>query len=226
MTYNILTIFPRAFDSFLQTSLIARGISKKIIDVKVYDLRDFATDKHKSVDDRPYGGGPGMVMRVDIINRAIENLKLKNEKRNNRIILLEPAGKPFTQKAAKRLAKYNELIFIVGHYEGIDERVRGLADEEISIGDYVLTGGELPAMVMMDAVSRMIPGFLGKENSIHEESFEDHLLEYPQYTRPKMHNNKKVPKVLLSGDHAKIKKWRAEQSFKRTQKRRPDLFGN
>lgn len=209
----------------MKTSLIARGVSKKLIEVRVHNLRDYATDKHKSVDERPYGGGPGMILRFDVINSAISKIKSQISKKS-RIILLEPAGKPFIQKDAKRLAKYDEIVLITGHYEGVDERVRSLVDEEISIGDYILTGGELPAMVVVDAVSRMVPGFLGKEASSVEESFEGNLLEYPQYTRPEVYKNKRVPKVLLSGDHKKITSWRREQAINRTQKRRPELRAN
>lgn len=239
MKFSIITIFPKVFDSFLQTSLIARGIKKKIISVKVHDLRSSAMDRHKTVDDRPYGGGPGMVIRVDVVNRSISKIKnphfakasrggqkSKLRKQKTRVILLEPAGKQFNQKMAERLATYDELIFVAGHYEGVDERVRALVDEEISIGDYVLTGGELPAMVIMDVVSRHIPGFLGKEASLEEETFSyaKGILEYPQYTRPEVHAGKRVPKVLLSGNHAAIKKWRLQQALKRTKKRRPDLL--
>jgi len=228
--FDIITIFPQAFDSFLKTSLIARGIKKKLISIKTHDLRKWATDHHRTVDDRPYGGGPGMVLRVDIIDSAISKLQITNSKKIRKI-LLEPAGKPFTQKDAKRLAKYDKLILIAGHYEGVDERVRALVDEEISIGDYVLTGGELPAMVVIDAVSRNIKGFLGKQESLTDESFSisnypltiDNLLEYPHYTRPENYQGKRVPKVLLSGSHKIIRKWRLAQALKRTKKRRPDL---
>ncbi|MFY9484616.1 MAG: tRNA (guanosine(37)-N1)-methyltransferase TrmD [Patescibacteria group bacterium] len=229
MKFNIITIFPRAFDSFLKTSLIARGIKKKLISVKVHDLRAWATDRHKTVDDRPYGGGPGMVIRVDVVDRSIskiKNQKSKSGKKKTRVILLEPAGKQFNQKMAERLATYDGLIFVAGHYEGVDERVRALVDEEISIGDYVLTGGELPAMVIMDTVARHISGFLGKEASLKEETFSyaSGILEYPQYTRPEVHDKKRVPTVLLSGNHETIRKWRLEQAVKRTKKRRPDLL--
>lgn len=225
MKFEIITIFPQAFDSFLNTSLIARGIKKKIISIAVHDLRQSTNDRHKTVDDRPYGGGPGMVLRVDIVGSAISKLQISNSKKVRKI-LLEPAGKPFTQNDAKRLAKYDAIILIAGHYEGVDERVRQLVDEEISIGDYVLTGGELPAMVIMDAVSRHIPGFLGKEASLEEETFwyAKGILEYPQYTRPEIHSGKKVPRILLSGNHQDIKKWRLEQALRRTKKRRPDLL--
>lgn len=261
MKFTVLTLFPELFDSFLKTSLIARGLSKKIIDVKLVNFRDWAIDKHRSVDDRPYGGGVGMVLRVDIIDKALADIKtyvipneasnpnkisnkfqnLNDQKIKTRIILLTPQGKTLTQQHAKRLTKkHDHLILIAGHYEGFDERIRALVDEEISIGDYVLTGGELPAMVLIDAISRLAPGFLGKEDSNKEESFSltsnpltsNVLLEYPHYTRPKVYitaSTKKpkklsVPKILLSGDHRKIKEWRLSQAIKRTQSRRPKLL--
>lgn len=227
--FYVITIFPKAFDSFLQTSLIARGIKKKILAVNVYDLRTWTKDRHKTVDGRPYGGGPGMVLRADVMERAISNTKAKISKKN-RIILLDPAGKQFNQKMAKRLAKFDELILIAGHYEGYDERIRSLVDEEISIGDYIVTGGELPAMVVIDAIARNIKGFLGKEASLEEESFGfrnsnlGFLLEYPQYTRPEVFKKRKVPAVLMTGNHADIGQWRLKEALKRTMKRRPDLL--
>lgn len=226
MQFHIITIFPKAFDSFLKTSLIARGIKKKIISVKMHDLRKWATDRHKSVDDRPYGGGPGMVLRVDVMDHAISDLKSQISKFGKRpkVVLLTPQGKPFTQKIAQKLSRSKTLVLIAGHYEGYDERIRGLADEEISIGDYILTGGELPAMVLIDSLARFIPGFLGKAQSLAEESFSISLLEYPQYTRPEVYNGKRVPKTLLSGNHAAITKWRHQQAIGRTRQRRPDLL--
>lgn len=224
MQFHIITIFPKAFDSFLKTSLIARGIKKKIISVKIHDLRKWATDRHKSVDDRPYGGGPGMVLRVDVMDRALRAVKSKIKSQKSKVILLTPQGKPFTAQITKQLSSLKSLILIAGHYEGYDERIRGLADEEISIGDYILTGGELPAMVLIDSLARFIPGFLGKAQSLAEESFSTSLLEYPQYTRPEVYNGKRVPKTLLSGNHAAITKWRHQQAIGRTLQRRPDLF--
>lgn len=226
MTFHIITIFPKAFESFLQTSLVARAIKKNIIKIKVHDLRNWTTDKHRSVDNRPYGGGPGMVLQVDVIDRAISALKSRIEKPTTKVILLTPQGKPFNQKIAKRLSSLKSLILIAGHYEGYDERIRDLVDEEVSIGDYVLTGGELPAMVVVDAVARNVRRFLGKEKSLAEESFslDGRLLEYPQYTRPEVYKKNRVPKVLLSGNHSKIRIWRNVQAKKRTQARRPDLL--
>lgn len=220
MKYQVITTQQKIYDSFLQNSLIARGLSKRIIDIKLHNLHDFAFDKHKSVDDTPYGGGAGMVLKVDVMTNAISKIKSKQSK----IILLTPQGKKFTQKDARRLAKEKELILIAGRFEGYDERIHDLIDEEISIGDYVLTSGDLPAMVLIDAISRQIPGFIEKSESVENESFaEEDLLEYPQYTKPFEFRGKKVPEVLLSGNHTKIAKWRREEALKRTKIRRPDL---
>lgn len=180
------------------------------------------------MDDRPFGGGPGMVMRVDIMERAIDNVKCQMpnqvQSSKSKIIMMTPQGKPFTQKIAQKLAKEKNLILICGHYEGFDERIRSLVDEEISLGDFVLTGGEIPAMAVVDCVVRLLPGVIGKEASLEEESFSAGLLEYPHYTRPENFKGKKVPQVLLSGNHAEIIKWRQEEAKKRTKKRRPDLL--
>ena len=219
MKYNIITTQPGIYDSFLQTGLIARGIDRKIIGIDIHNLHDFAYDVHRSIDDTPYGGGPGMILRVDIIANALKSLRKKDTK----VILLCPQGKKFTQADAKRLAKEDNLVLIAGRFEGYDERIRDLVDEEISIGDFVLTSGDLPAMTIIDATSRMIPGFIDKNESIQEESFENNLLEYPQYTRPEVFENKKTPEILLSGNHAEIAKWRKNEAVKRTQDRRPDL---
>jgi tRNA (guanine37-N1)-methyltransferase len=243
MRFDILTIFPSIFDSYFSHSLMARAQKKKLVKIASHDLRKWAYDKHRTVDDRPYGGGVGMVMKVDVVDRAlsaltnsksqipnhkqIKNSKLQTKKTRTRIILMTPQGKPFTQREAKRLNRYyDRLILVSGRYEGFDERIRSLVDEEISIGDYVLTGGELPAMVVVDAIARLVPGVVGKEQSIKDESFSEGLLEYPQYTRPPMFSGKKVPKVLLSGNHGEIERWRRQEAEKRTKKRRPDLLGN
>lgn len=225
MRFDILTIFPKIFDSYFSHSLMARAQQLDLIKIVVHDLRRYAENKHKTVDDRPYGGGVGMVMKVDVVFNALKALKkskVKNEKL--KIILLTPQGKVFNQNQAGRLAKYDRLILISGRYEGFDERIRRLVDEEISIGDYILTGGELPAMVVIDVVARLVPGVVGKPQSLEEESFSAGFLEYPQFTRPAEFQGMKVPKMLLSGDHRKIKKWRAAQALRRTKKRRPDLF--
>lgn len=222
MTFKIITTQPGIYNSFLQTGLISRGIDKKIIEIKLYNLHDFALDRHKSIDDTPYGGGAGMVLRVDVMDRAVENIKCQIS--NVKTVLLTPQGKKFTQKDARRLSKQKELILITGRFEGCDERIRDLVDEEISIGDYVLTNGDLPAMILVDAVSRQIPSFIEKTQSIQEESFSENLLEYPQYTKPQIYNNKRVPRILLSGNHQKINDWRKIEAEKRTRKRRPDLI--
>ena len=222
MKFDIFTIFPKIFDSYFSHTLLARAQKKRLISISIHDLRKWATDKHKTVDDRPYGGGVGMVMKVDVVSKALKAIK---KKKKTRVILMTPQGKPFTQKEAKRLNRYYErLILISGRYEGYDERIRGLVDEEISIGDYVLTGGELPAMVVVDATARLVPGVVGKKESLIDESFSDGELEYPHYTRPAEFKGKKVPKILLSGNHAEIEKWRRKEATKRTKKRRPDLL--
>jgi tRNA (guanine37-N1)-methyltransferase len=224
MKFVILTLFPEAFQSYFNVSLVQRGIAKKFIDIKVVDLRDYADEPHRKVDDRPYGGGAGMVLRVDIIDKALRGLKAKKGSKDKLIVLLTPQGKKFDQKLVTKIAKYKTVYLICGRYEGFDERVRSLVDMELSIGDFVLTGGELPAMTVVDAVSRLVPGFLGKAESLHEESFTSGMLEYPQYTRPEVYKKMRVPKILLSGDHGKVKTWREQEARKRTTKRRPDLI--
>ncbi len=222
---DILTIFPRMFEFVLQESIIKRAQNKGKVKICVHDLRDYTADRHRKVDDRPFGGGAGMVMRPEPIFNAVEDIKLQAAGRRSQVILLSPQGKKLTQDISKKLAKYRHLILICGHYEGIDERVREyLVDEEISIGDYVLTGGELPAMVLVDALVRLLPGVLGDKNSLNFESFEDSLLEYPQYTRPARFRDMRVPRILLCGDHKKIEMWRKKEAIKRTKKRRPDLL--
>lgn len=223
MEYDIITTQPAFYDTFLVTGLISRGIDRKIISINIHNLHDFAFDAHRSIDDTPSGGGAGMVLRVDVTSNAINNLKSRISNLEFRTILLTPQGKKFTQNDAKRLAKEKKLILIAGRFEGYDERIRDLVDEEISIGDYVLTSGDLAAQVIIDATSRMIPNFIEKSASISEESFENNLLEYPQYTRPDDFQGKKIPEILLSGNHAEIAKWRKNESIKRTRKRRPDI---
>lgn len=211
MTFHILTIFPRIFDSYFNETIIRRAKEKKIIAINTVDIRSFTADKHKTVDDKPYGGGAGMIMKPGPIYDALSGINLTSKKR--RVILLTPAGKKFNQKMARRFSKYDEIIFICGRYEGIDARVEKFTQEKISIGDYVLTGGELGAMVIIDAVTRLLPGVLGNIESSKEESHSDEgVLEYPQYTRPEIFETEgkkfKVPKILLSGDHKKIEEWR------------------
>ena len=225
MRIDIITIFPRMFEPVLNESIVKRAQNKRKVEISIHNLRDYSQDKHKKVDDRPFGGGSGMVMRPEPIFRAVEDIKLKAKIKKSKVILLCPQGERLSQKVLTRFAKYKHLILICGHYEGIDERVRQyLADEEISIGDYVLTGGELPAMVLVDCLTRLIPGVLGDKNSLNFESFAGNLLEYPHYTRPANYRRMKTPAILLSGNHKKIAQWRQNQAIKRTKKIRPDLL--
>jgi len=222
MRFDIVTIFPRIFDSPLSESILKRAVEAKLIEVYRHDIRDHTTDVHRSVDDTPYGGGAGMVMRPEPLVACVESLPTVGKRCR---VLMTPQGEPLTQAIVKEFASLNQLVLICGRYEGVDERARKLiADREISIGDYVLAGGEIPAMVVIDAVTRLIPGVLGNETSIQSESFEEGLLEYPQYTRPEVFRGLKVPDVLLSGHHAEIAKWRLNQAISRTQERRPDLL--
>jgi tRNA (guanine37-N1)-methyltransferase len=226
MRIDIISIFPKMFSAVLDESIIKRAQAKDKVKIFTHDLRDYTLDKHHKVDDRPFGGGSGMVLQVEPIFKAIQAIK-KKIKGKAKVILMCPQGKPLSQAYAKKLSACRNLILICGHYEGIDERVRQyLVDEEVSIGDYVLTGGELAAMVLVDSVVRLIPGVLGDKNSLNFESFKGNLLEYPQYSRPAKFRNWPVPEVLLSGDHKKIQAWRKLQALKRTQLRRPDLLKN
>ena len=208
----------------LNTSIIGRAIEAGILEINAVNIRDYSTNKHMKVDDYPYGGGAGLVMQPEPVYRAYEDLT-KDMKKKPRVVYLTPQGTTFHQEMAKELAKEEELVFLCGHYEGIDERVlEEIVTDYVSIGDYVLTGGELPAMVMIDSISRLVPGVLHNDDSAGDESFENGLLEYPQYTRPPVFLDKEVPEVLLSGHHENIRKWRHEQSVKRTKERRPDLW--
>ena len=224
MNFHILTLFPEMVMGGLGTSITGRAMESKTISVEAIDIRDYSKDKHRHVDDAPYGGGAGMVMQPGPIYAACEDLAGKIGKRP-RVIYMTPQGRVFNQKIAEDLAQEEELVFLCGHYEGIDERVLELVvTDYLSIGDYVLTGGELPAMVMIDCISRLVPGVLNNETSAEEESFHDNLLEYPQYTRPEVFRGMEVPEVLLSGHHKNIEEWRRQQSIKRTLERRPDLL--
>lgn len=224
MNYHVLTLFPQMILDGLNTSIIGRAIEKKIISIDTIDIREFSTNKHKKVDDYPYGGGAGMVMQAEPVYGAYQHVVNKIGKKP-RVVFLTPQGRVFNQTIAKELSKQEDLVFLCGHYEGIDERVlEEIVTDEISIGDYVLTGGELPAMVMIDAIARLVPGVLNNEVSAEFESFQDNLLEYPQYSRPIEWMGKKVPDVLISGHHANVEKWRYEQSLFRTAKKRPDLL--
>jgi tRNA (guanine37-N1)-methyltransferase len=223
MRFDILTLFPDLFTSFLKETIPGRAVAKGLIDIRLINIRSFAEGPHSVTDDRPYGGGDGMVMKAEPIFRALESIESAGDR--SRIILLSPQGETFTQARAWELSRMEQLILICGRYEGVDERVREqCVDAEISIGDYVLSGGELGAMVVVDAVSRLVPGVLGGERSNLEDSFEDGLLEYPHYTRPRIFRDRETPPVLLSGDHEKIRVWRRTQALKRTLERRPDLL--
>lgn len=225
MRIDIVTLFPEMFDGPFGHSIIKRARESQLLDISTVNPRDFTYDKHRIVDDYPFGGGSGMVMKPEPFFRAVENIAANFPSENRRVILMCPGGSRFDQEKCKELAKYDQLIFICGHYEGIDARVgQYLVDEAISIGDYVLTGGELPAMVVVDAVARMLPGVLGSNDSAKHDSFYNGLLEYPQYTRPREYAGYEVPEILLSGDHAKIDRWRRKQSIKYTLERRPDLL--
>jgi tRNA (guanine37-N1)-methyltransferase len=223
MRFDVLTLFPAMFDSPLQESILGKALERGLIEIRRVNIRDFAWDRHKTADDTPYGGGQGMVMKVEPIGRAVEHVK--KEAPSARVIYLTPQGCPFHQEKARELAALDHVVLLCGRYEGVDERVRELfVDEEISIGDYVLTGGELAAMVVIDAVARLIPGVLGSDRSAEEDSFGDSLLEYPQYTRPPEFRDKAVPEILLSGNHAAIARWRRREALRRTLARRPDLL--
>jgi len=221
MKIDVLTLFPAMFAGPLDESIIKRARKEGRLELNIHNLRDYAHDRHKTVDDRPFGGGPGMLLKPEPIFEAVEHLA----RENTRVILLAPAGRTFNQAIARELALCEHLLLVSGAYEGFDERVREcLADDELSVGDYVLTNGALPAMVVIDVIVRLIPGVLGDDESAKDESFSHGLLEYPQYTRPAEFRGMKVPEILLSGNHAEIAKWRAQQAKLRTQERRPDLL--
>ena len=229
MNFHILTLFPEMVTDGLQTSIIGRAVNGGLLAIEAVNIRDYAFNKHQSVDDYPYGGGAGMLMQAEPVYQAChavtEKIKEKNPQASPRVVYLSPQGKTFSQELAEEYAKEEDLILLCGHYEGIDERVlEEVVTDYVSIGDYVLTGGELPAMVMVDAIYRLVPGVLHNEVSAVFESFQDHLLEYPQYSRPEEWRGKKVPEVLLSGHHANIEKWRHQQSLLRTAENRPDLL--
>ena len=225
MLIDVITLFPEMFAGVFGESIIKRAVEKNILEIRLTQLRDFAFNKHRQVDDSPFGGGAGMVLKPEPVYLAVRDVLSKSDKNFSRkIIITDPSGKVFNQAKAKELATLDQIIFICGHYEGFDARIYDLADELISIGDYVLTGGELPAMVIVDAVARMLPNVLGSAESATTDSFFDGMLGYPQYTRPRDFEGKIVPEVLLSGNHAQIKKWREEQSLNLTRTRRPDLI--
>ncbi len=220
MRFDVVTIFPEIIESVINSSILKRAIQKELIEVNVIDFRDFATDKHKHVDDYAYGGGAGMLISVEPVHKAL--ISIPNYQKAHKIIT-SPSGKKFEQSDAIRLAKEEHIIIICGHYEGIDSRINDYVDEELSIGDYILTGGELPASIMIDAISRLVKGVIS-EDSLIDESFTKGLLEYPQYTRPEVYDEKKVPDVLISGHHANIEKWKRYMALKETYHKRPDLL--
>jgi tRNA (guanine37-N1)-methyltransferase len=227
--FHFLSLFPASFASVLSTSMLGKASERGLVSFEIHDIRAHAKDKHRTADETPYGGGEGMLIKADVLYdawRAVVPEDLPVEKKAGvRTILLSPQGPRFDANAAKRLAKYSELVFVCGHYEGVDERfIEQAVDEELSIGDYVLTGGELPAMVVADAVARWVPGVVGKEGSVSKDSLEGGLLKYPQYTRPAEFRGAKVPDVLTSGNHAAIEKWRKAEAIDRTKRKRPDLY--
>lgn len=238
LSIKIITLFPKFVEDFVENfGIVRKAVKNKLLDIQPVYLRKFGLDKRGTVDGRPYGGGVGMVLRADVLYKAISSIKYKvlSIEQKQRVILLTPQGKKFTQKDAQRLSKYDNLVLVCGRYEGFDERIRAFVDEEISVGDYVLMGGELPALVISEAVMRLRPGILGKDESSVGESFSENMLEYPQYTKPeileirdkRLRNRKKqlrVPKVLLTGHHKNINEWRNKEALKRTKKRRPDLM--
>ncbi len=224
MIFKILTLFPEIFPGPLNHSIIGRALEKKKFQIQTINIRDFSKNKAKTVDDKSYGGGAGMILKPDILQRCL-NFSKKSAKKKNKIIMLSANGKKFNQKLAKKIIKYDELVIICGRYEGVDQRFIDLnLIEEISIGDYVLSGGEIPALILIDTCVRLIPEVLGNDKSLNSESYENHLLEYPQYTKPYSWKTLKVPDVLLSGDHKKISDWRLKKSVEKTKKVRPDLF--
>lgn len=229
MQIDILTLFPGIFKGIFEESLLKKAQQKGLLSVNIYNLRDYTTDKHKTADDASFGGGPGMVMKIEPVAKALEHLESNHLEslpagRHGKILLMSPTGEKLTQQKAKELSKEKHLTILCGRYEGVDERVLNLVDEEISIGDYVLNGGELPAMVLVEAIARMLPGVVGDEESIKQDSFYDGLLDHPHYTRPEEFEGEKVPEVLLSGNHKEVDKWRRKESLKRTLFRRPDLL--
>jgi tRNA (guanine37-N1)-methyltransferase len=223
MQFDVFTLFPEVFKPYLEASILQRAIKNSLLEVRLHDIRDWAPDKHHVTDDTPYGGGGGMVMKPEPVFAAVE--EVLGKKRKVPLVLLTPQGRPFTHAIAQEFARLPRLALLCGHYEGVDERIREhLVSDEISIGDYVLTGGELPAMIVIDAVARFLPGVLGDPGGAMDDSFASGMLEYPQYTRPEVFRGWKTPEVLLSGNHAEINRWRKEQALLRTLERRPDLL--
>ncbi len=224
MIIDVVTLFPSMFEGVIGQSILGKAREKDLVSIEVHDLRSFSADRHKKVDAPPYGGGPGMVLTAEPVFNAVRYLR-ENGRAESRLVLLTPAGAPFDQSQAQKFSRESGLILLCGHYEGFDERIiEGLDPLEISVGDFVLTGGEIPAMAVLDAVTRLVPGVLGAEESLRQESFSENRLEYPHYTRPAEFEGRKVPTVLLGGDHRKIEEWRAHAAEERTRTRRPDLL--
>ena len=225
MIITILTLFPEMFSGPFDLSILKRAKEKNLIQIECINIRDFATDKHKSVDDHPYGGGTGMILRVDVVDRALTSVRQQysNTAIKQLTILLDPRGKTYTQSVAEELATYEHIILLCGHYEGVDERIRTLVDQEISIGDYVVTGGEIPAMIIVDSITRLLPGVLVHPDATSQESFHG-TLEYPQYTRPEEYKGQNVPAILRSGNHKHITSWKQEEAKRITKKHRPDML--
>jgi tRNA (guanine37-N1)-methyltransferase len=224
MRIDVVTIFPDALEPFLSAALLGKAVERGLVDIRVHDLRDYTTDKHRKVDDEPFGGGPGMVMTPEPFFRAVEAIAPERKADEPRVVLLSPQGRRLTQEIVREYASVPWLVLLCGRYEGVDERVAGeLCDDELSIGDYVLAGGEAAALVVVDAVTRLIPGVVGEPGSVEQESFSSGLLDHPHYTRPSDFRGHRVPDVLLSGDHAAIERWRREEAERRTGERRPDL---
>jgi tRNA (guanine37-N1)-methyltransferase len=223
VTFDIVTIFPAMVEAALAAGVVGRAIEKRLLEVAIHDLRDFTTDRHRSVDDVPYGGGPGMVMKPEPIFRALDAIEARRGAPVS-VLLMSPQGTRFAQRDAERLGSQQHVVLVCGRYEGVDERVRSRVNEEVSIGDYVLSGGELPALVVLDAVARFVPGVVGDDQSVAEDSFSRGLLDFPHYTRPAVVGDLRVPDVLLSGNHQEIRRWRKQESVGRTLERRPDLL--
>jgi len=226
VTFDIVTIFPAMIEAALADGVVGRAIERGLIDVAIHDLRNFTVDRHRTVDDVPYGGGPGMVMKPEPIFKALDAIEARRGGRREQmsVLLTTPQGTPFTQAAAERYSARQNVVLLCGRYEGVDERVRSRVDEEVSIGDYVLSGGELAALVVIDAVARYVPGVVGDDQSVAEDSFSRGLLDFPHYTRPAVVGSARVPEVLLSGNHVEIRRWRKRESLARTLERRPDLL--
>jgi tRNA (guanine37-N1)-methyltransferase len=224
MKIDVITIFPSMFKGFLSESMMKIAQEKGILNIKVHDLRKWTTDNRKTVDDKPFGGGSGMIMKVEPIYKALTEIVKKKDREKTRIILMTPQGRTLKQNVSRELSKLQRIVLVCGHYEGVDERIRNLVDEELSIGDYILTGGEIPACIVIDSVTRLIDGVLGNPQGLDTETFDNGLIEYPQYTRPREYKKMCVPDVLLSGDHKKIDNWKKKMSLQKTKKQRPDLY--